>query len=165
MWVEISRHAHALRFLFQCEREEEFSPPIPSHQLPRFNVSTGFMFPLLGRKISRQLLGEKSQGRKVRAQTAMEIQQFGAILVAHVCGESQTFKICSIHVSIIYYYHMNMLHVYMHDPIRSYGVLECKLISNRSPNSRKLIRLISVASLEAYMYLNCMYTYTYVHLL
>lgn len=151
-------------FYSSVEREEDFFPPIPSHQLPRFNVSTGFVFPLLGRKISRQLLGEKSQGRKVRAQTAMEIQQFGAILVAHVCGRKPDFQ-NMFNTCMYYILHMNMLHVYMHDPIRSYGVLGCKLIINRSPNSRKLIRLISVASLEVYMYLNCMYAYTYVHLL
>ena len=164
MWVEISRHAHGIEiFVSSVEREEEFFPPIPSHQ-PRFNVSTGFRVPSPGPKNIPATFGKKksrpqSSGPNSNGNSAVW-GHFGCTCLWRKPDFQNMFNTCIYHIS-----HMNMLHVYMHDPIRSYGVLECKLIIHRSPNSRKLIRLISVASLEAYMYLNCMYTYTYVHLL
>lgn len=163
MWVEISRHAHALRFLFQCRtgRRVLSTNSITSAAFQRFHW---FRVPSPGPKNIPATFGKKksrpqSSGPNSNGNSAVW-GHFGCTCLWRKPDFQNMFNTCIYHIS-----HMNMLHVYMHDPIRSYGVLECKLIIHRSPNSRKLIRLISVASLEAYMYLNCMYTYTYVHLL
>ena len=138
--MEISRHAHALRFLFQCEREEEFFPPIQSHQLvAAFQRFHWFRVPSPGPKNIPATFGRKksrpqSSGPNSNGNSAVW-GHFGCTCLWRKPDFQNMFNTCILYITYEY-----VTCVYMHDPIRTYGVLECKLISNRSPNSRKLIR-------------------------